>query len=217
MNSQGDRQTATQEAYTELVRGPLYLDTETTGLSEQNEILEICILEVDGSVRFESLVKPRGPIASAAYGVHRITKRIVQDAPTWDHVAPQVQAVLAGRRVAIYNAAFDLRLLRQSHARYQLPWEWDEAAFFCVKKLYVRFRGRWNAARNDDRWLGLARAARECGIPHAKIHRAHAEAQLTRAVLQHMASHFVPPPVPVPVMPQQQSRLQRLLTWLFGE
>ncbi len=118
LDSQGDRQAATREAYQELVRGPVYLDTETTGLSEQDEILEICILEADGSVRFESLVKPRGPIAAAAYGVHRITKRMVKDAPTWDHVAPQVQAALAGRRVAIYNAAFDLRLLRQSHALY---------------------------------------------------------------------------------------------------
>jgi DNA polymerase-3 subunit epsilon len=216
LNSASDRQSAIVRAYTEIVRGPVYLDTETTGIEASDEILEICILDADGSVRFESLVKPRGSISEEAYWVHRITKRMVKDAATWDQVVPHVTAALAGKRVAVYNAAFDLRMLRQSNARYGLPWELDERAFFCVMKLYARFWCQWDEGRQDYRWQGLGRAARQCGIKHGKTHRAQEDARVARALLQYMASYFVPPPVSVPVLPRR-SRMQHWLAWLRGK
>ena len=59
LNPEMDRKAAMVRAYAEIARRPVYLDTETTGLAEQDELLELCLLESDGTVRFESLVKSR--------------------------------------------------------------------------------------------------------------------------------------------------------------
>ena len=37
---------------------PVYLDTETTGLEKQDEIVEISILDFDGTILFESYIRP---------------------------------------------------------------------------------------------------------------------------------------------------------------
>src|SRR5262245_4272529 len=117
MDSAPDRQTVIAEAYREIVRRPVYLATVTTGCyfwsSNTEEILEICILESDGGVLLDSLVKPRGSIAAYSYDVHRITQRMVKHAPTWEQVLSSVSSALAGRRVAVYDADRQLRFLRQ--------------------------------------------------------------------------------------------------------
>ncbi len=212
-NRERDRQAAIAQAHVELARDPVYLDTETTGLGLQDEIIEICILESDGSVLFESLVKPRGSISEGAYWAHRITQRMLKDAPSWRQIAPTLRLLLAGRRIAAYNAAFDLRMIRQCNAQHDLRWELDESAFLCVMKLYARFYGKWDPARGEYRWHGLARAARQCGIEPAKSHRAREDARLGRAVLQHIASHYVVP-IAEARPPSHTSLLQKWFAWL---
>jgi DNA polymerase-3 subunit epsilon len=199
-----DRQWAIAQTYRELVRRPVYLATATTGCDfwsqRSEELLEICILESDGRVLFESLVKPRDSISIGAYQVHRITKRMVKDAPTWNQILPQVSRALGGRRVAPYDAKRQLRLLKQSNALYDVTWSVEEGRVFCVKQLFARFLGKEYAGGLNSTWLGLWRAARNFGIVHGKWLRAREDAQITRAVLKQMASHYFvrPPGTPLP-------------------
>ncbi|MBK9092764.1 MAG: hypothetical protein IPM84_08295 [Anaerolineae bacterium] len=54
------RAQATSLALAALTSRPLYLDTETTGLGAGAEIVEVCLLEADGSVLLTSLVRRSG-------------------------------------------------------------------------------------------------------------------------------------------------------------
>ena len=45
-----------------LARRPVYLDTETTGLGRDDEIVEIALLDHDGTALADLRVKPRKPI-----------------------------------------------------------------------------------------------------------------------------------------------------------
>ncbi len=193
-----ERQEAIVQAYRELVQHPVYLATATTGSAwwskRTEEILEICILDSDGRVLFESLVKPRGWISFGSYQTHRITQRMVKDAPIWEDIASSVQSPLSGRRVAVFNAKREQNLLKQMNDLCNRAWTLDAPHLVNVHQLYTRFHGRIGATGRNDEWLTLRRAARKCGIPHGKRHRAKEDAQHTRAVLQHIAKHLVVQP-----------------------
>ncbi|MBX3050588.1 MAG: 3'-5' exonuclease [Caldilineaceae bacterium] len=162
---------------------PIFLDTETTGLDPRAEIVEIALIDHDGGVLLDSLVKPTGPIPWDATRVHNISNEMVANAPTWTELWPQIQALLNGRRVGIYNAEFDLRMIAQSHASRKVA---DTAAgsnAFCIMKLYAEFFGE-RGSYGDYKWQSLDKAARQCGIGLPNSHRAAADARLARAVLE---------------------------------
>jgi DNA polymerase-3 subunit epsilon len=181
------RAQAIQRAKDIIALDPVYLDTETTGLKGDAEIVEICVLDSDGSVLMESLVRPTGRISYEARQVHGITDAMVQDAPAWPDVWPAVEKALTGRAVAIYNAEFDQRLMMQSHARRRLRWTFPMSEVFCIMLLYAQYRGEWNARYGNYRWHSLDMAQIQCGLTLPNAHRAKADALLARAVLQHMA------------------------------
>jgi DNA polymerase-3 subunit epsilon len=171
-----------------LARRPLYLDTETTGLKDRDEVIEICVLDPDGRVLVESLVKSTVPISLDAGRVHGITQAMLTDAPSWLDVWPGVQQVLEGREIAVYNAEYDLRLMRQSHRAHGMPWTLENANFHCLMLLYARFYGKWNHRRGGFRWQSLEAASRQSGVPLLNTHRAKDDAALARAILLHMAT-----------------------------
>ncbi len=183
-----------QSARTEVIQiarqkvglSPLYLDTETTGSGPNDEVIEIGIIDDNGEVVFESLVKPVGKVSEEARRVHGISDEMLATAPRWMHVWPKVEAVLASKEVAIYNADFDLRLMQQTHAKYKMRWVFPGQAF-CVMKLYARFYGEWNARTRDFRWQSLENAAKQCKIDLPNAHRGVADTLLTRALLHYMA------------------------------
>ncbi|NLG99843.1 MAG: 3'-5' exonuclease [Chloroflexi bacterium] len=180
------RMTAIETAQKVLSARPVYLDTETTGLSRTDEIIEISIVDDDGSVLFESLVRPSQPIPPDSTRVHGITNSEVANASPWPAVWPQVRSVLFGRLVVIYNEEFDLRMMQQSHARYRLPWK-DRFNTFDLMKLYAEFRGEWDSYRRAYRYHSLANAGRQCNISLPNAHRSTADTLLTRALLHYIA------------------------------
>ncbi len=170
---------AVQTAQAALACKAIYLDTETTGLYESAEIVEICLVDHGGEVLLESLVKPRRPIPPDVVGIHGITNAMVSGAPAWPEVWPAVAEIITGRQVAIYNAPFDLRMMQQSHSAHGCPWKMPDADFLCVMRLYAAFRG--------GGWQSLAAAGAQCGIKLRNVHRARADALMARALLRYMA------------------------------
>lgn len=166
---------------------PVYLDTETTGTGANAEIIEIAILDSDGRLLFQSLVRPKGRIEPDAQRVHGITQADLAGAPDWAEIWPQVESTLLHRKVGVYNSDFDLRMLKQTHQRAWLSWTLPENAFFCIMKLYARFYGEWERQRGGYRWHSLENAGRQSGILLANSHRAQDDALLARALLHYMA------------------------------
>lgn len=165
---------------------PLYIDTETTGLDKQDEIVEISILDYDGSIVLQSYVKPVNSLTAAATKIHGITNAMVAEAPAWPILWPRVRSILYGRTIAAYNAPFDLRMMQQSHARYKLPWretfEWVD-----VMILYSNYCGVWDPVRRSMKYFSLNDAGKRFNISLPNAHRASDDALLTRAVLHSIA------------------------------
>lgn len=166
---------------------PIYLDTETTGLGPEAEIVEIAVLDTDGSLLFESLVRSSSPIPPDATQIHGITTAMVAQAADWRGVWPEVAPILADRPIAIYNAEFDQRMMRQAHRRASLAWEVPSSQFTCLMELYAEFRGDWNPMKGSYRWHSLDVARRHCALPLTNNHRAGQDAQLARLLLEYMA------------------------------
>ena len=176
-------------ARTKLGQDPIYLDIETTGLERNGEIVELCLVDSSGRILFDSLVKPSRSIPHDAIRIHGITDEMVKEQPTWLELWPQIEPLIAGRTIGIYNAEFDLRMIQQTHYRYRLPWPPSVAfSHFCIMKLYAQYFGEWNSARRTYRWQSLENAGRQCRIPIPNSHRARDDTFLARAVLQFIAA-----------------------------
>lgn len=184
---QGARKLAIETAQKVLQQNPIYLDTETTGLGSDDEIIEISIVDDQGNVAFESLVRPSKPIPPDATKIHHICDADVQSAAPWPIVWQQVRSLLVNRLVVMYNQEFDLRMMQQTHAIYRLPWK-ERLNSFDLMKLYAQFRGEWNAVRRSYRYFSLEAAGKSCAISLPNAHRATADTLLTRALLHYIAN-----------------------------
>lgn len=174
------RKSAAEKAGEFLQMKPVFLDAETTGLNSRAEVVEICIIDHDGEVLIEKLVKPSAHIPQDAVRIHGITDEFVQDAATWIHVWPEVESAIRGRVVGIYNSDFDLRIMEQTHGLLGMRWRNPASQVFCIMKLYADYYGA-------GKWQSLERAGRQCGIPLPNSHRALGDTRLARQVFLHMA------------------------------
>jgi DNA polymerase-3 subunit epsilon len=187
MNRDQARREAVLIAKQKLAQEPIYLDTETTGLGAFDEVVEISILDAEGDVLLDKLVRPSKPVSPDALAIHGITDEMVKDAPSWVEIWPEVETVMRGRVVAIFNADYDTRIMRQSHNLYDMNWDPKVADFFCIMLLYAQFYGEWNRARGSYRWHSLENAGRQARIPLPNTHRAKDDTVLARAILQFIA------------------------------
>jgi DNA polymerase III epsilon subunit-like protein len=178
---------AIQLARQVLQQRPVYLDTETTGLDKTAEIIEISIIDTDGSTLVDTLVRPSLPIPQDASRINHITSEMVQKAQPWPFLWNNIKPSLNNRVVVIYNADFDIRMLKQTHDRYKMRWDFTGRAFDLMS-LYAKFNGDWDPNRRTYRNISLENAGKHCHIPLPNAHRALADTLLTRALLEYLAN-----------------------------
>jgi DNA polymerase-3 subunit epsilon len=141
-----DRERASEWARDLLERSDwVILDTETTGTSPYDEIVQIAIVSSDGKVLCDSLVRPTRTIPPEATAIHGISDADVRDAPSFPEVYGRVQEILSGKRIIIYNAQFDLRLIHQTLSKHNLlPYDLDSDQAECAMLVYSAWVGeRW--------------------------------------------------------------------------
>ncbi len=172
-----------------LAKDPIFIDTETTGFSPDDVVIEIGVVNLAGEVLFEALVNPSMQIPQDAVAIHGITDAMVAEAPGWKEVWPELEAVMAGRLVGMYNAEFDLRMLKQTHQRHWLEWTLDDQYFFCVMKFYAAFYGQIGQRSREYKLHKLEAAGAACGIPLPNSHRAVDDAKLTAALFKYIAAY----------------------------
>jgi DNA polymerase-3 subunit epsilon len=164
-----DREKATFWARSLLDRGDwVILDTETTGISAGDEIVQIAVLSSQEEVLLNTLVRPTQPIPPQATAIHGITDVEVADAPPFPEVFERLQEITKGKTVVIYNAQFDLRLIRQTlsrHGAFSCGLDDDQAE--CAMLQYAAWFGevwsdggyKWQKLRGGDHTaLGDCRA-----------------------------------------------------------
>lgn len=170
-----ERRAVCDSAAAWLRSSPLFLDTETTGLDTQAEIIEIAILDAAGTVLLDSLVKPVGPIPPEASAVHGITAQDVVDAPTWRDIGKRVADIISERLVIAHSADFDSRMMRQSCELHGLAT--PAFSIGCSMSLLLDLNG--------GRRPNLLVAAAMAGVVPSSVarHRACTDAELCRQIV----------------------------------
>jgi DNA polymerase-3 subunit epsilon len=159
---------------------PLILDTETTGLDPaKDEIIDLALVELDGTVVLNTLVQCQGIIPEDAIAIHGITNEMLQDQPTFPDVWQQLRPSLS-RPLVIYNTAYDIPMLAYGALRYGLRMSRPDA--HCLMCRYTEYR-----VGPTGSYQRLETACQEFEI-EIGIHRALADAQATRQVLLHLAA-----------------------------
>ena len=80
----------------------VYLDTETTGVADDDEMVELTIIDDDGEPLINTLIKPKFHRTWAgAQRVHGISPLDVRHAPTQDEISDDIRKVIKGKRVYI--------------------------------------------------------------------------------------------------------------------
>jgi DNA polymerase-3 subunit epsilon len=167
---------------------PVYLDTETTGLGNEAEIVDLAVIDYDGTELINTLIKPMVEIPAAATRIHGIVNGDVVDAPYLDSIDFQPYQK---RVVVIYNADYDLRVISQSARAKGSAFAPEN--FTCAMKLYAQFYGDWNDWHKSYRWQSQANAAKQLGIEiPPDLHRAAADANLCRLIVEAMAASPLP-------------------------
>ena len=161
----------------------LFLDMETTGLSAAHgdRIVEVAIVDAGGRALVDTLVNPQRPIPRDASRIHGITDRMVAHAPALADLWPQLEVMLSGREVVIYNAAYD---------REFFPDRLRCAKRVCCAMLaFAKAYGEWNPKFGDFRWQRLETAAEHVGhLWEGQAHRALADARACRSVWRWLES-----------------------------
>lgn len=158
--------------------GFVVIDTETTGLSARDEIIEVAALASDGTVLFESRLWPRrGTVPAASTRIHGLTIEDLEGAPSWPDVLDDLHTAVAGHRILAWNAPFDERLSVQSSRAWAVPHPLP--GFECAMRAYAYTRGVGSGS------FKLERAATVEGVLVAgQTHRSADDARLTLAVLK---------------------------------
>jgi DNA polymerase III epsilon subunit-like protein len=164
----------------------IFLDTETTGLGREAEIIDLGVVDIHGNVLIDTLIAPRSPIPPETTRVHGIVDADVVGAPNWMDVYPILAALLRERPVVVYNADFDRRMIAGCCTSFGI--EGETAEWHCAMRQYAAWAGvRSSHKRQRYRLHKLGDALAEFDLPPGN-HRALADAVACRSLVLALAA-----------------------------
>jgi DNA polymerase III epsilon subunit-like protein len=166
-------------------RETLLLDTETTGLDDHDEVIQLAIINMQGHVLLSTLIRPTVPVGTEARAIHGITDEVLAQAPSFSDLYETIAVLLGNRSVLAYHADFDRRILAQTCAKYGLP-PVDVAAWDCVMERYAIF---WEERSKAGHYKpqSLSTACMQQGIDVHGHHAAVQDCLLTLALIKAVA------------------------------
>lgn len=160
----------------------LILDTETTGLDWNDEIIELAILDTKGNVLYESMFKPNQEIPREATSIHGITDDMVKDCPNFASEWEKIWTIIKDKTLLIYNDNFDTSMLYRTLEQHEIVLE-DDFRFnsFCIMKFYQNYQ-------QDRRWTSLSNACWEMDVKIKQDHRALGDCQMVLELIKAIAN-----------------------------
>ena len=151
------------------------LDTETTGLKENDEVLSLSILDYEGNVVFDHLIKPaKRKTWTKAQELHGISPKDVKNEKTLVEYEEELKPIFGeGNLLVGYNIDFDFEMLCQSGAHFQCD-------LFDVMDTYSQVYGKWSDWKQERLWCKLTQCAKHYG--YGKF-EAHGSLEDTKATL----------------------------------
>ena len=171
-----------------LTEGCYVLDTETTGLGDNDQIIEIAVCDASGKVCYEQRILPSVPINPKAEEIHGISLDDLAGCPKWPEIVNDLQTLLTGQTVVIYNSNFDLDMLRSTSQAFHTDDAWlNTLSIRCAMELSVQAFG----ATNRYGTISLANAAEAAGVSWpGEAHSAKVDALVTFGVLRALSDHY---------------------------
>jgi DNA polymerase-3 subunit epsilon len=156
----------------------LVIDTETTGSSAEDEVIELAIVRAsDGTVLFDEQFKASKPIEYFAQRVHGIRDIDLRNKPRIGDFWDRLNEILDGATVGAWNSPYDSRMLGQTFRKYALPE--PGAEWVCLMALYRQFKGLPKNCKLED-------ACQAMGVRRGS-HRAVTDALAAARVLYKIA------------------------------
>lgn len=153
----------------------LFLDTETTGLKDWSEVVQIAVINRSGDVLLDALNLPQGSIERDASDIHGLTKRVIRKQgfiPWPDIHAKLVELLPSAPYVITFNSDFDERLIQQTSKIYGL--RLPAIKWYCAMKSYS----------GEGRYLSLTEAATWEGVSAKDAHSALGDVKITLALME---------------------------------
>jgi DNA polymerase-3 subunit epsilon len=162
-----------------LKRPLVFIDLETTGTNiGTDRIVEIALLKLQPNGNRESKtlrINPTVPIPVESSRIHGITDEDVQDCPTFQSVARDLQAFMGGSDIAGYNSnKFDIPLLIEEFTRAGINFEISDRKLVDVQNIFHKM---------EQRTLSAAYKF-YCGKDLVNAHSAEADTFATCEVLE---------------------------------
>lgn len=127
----------------------IILDTETTGLEDYDQVIELSIIDLDGNVLFDSLFKPSIDVSKGAENIHGLDNKVLSNQPIWSNKWNEIKSILKDKTVLIYNSSFDYDLIRQTCKAFKV--EFTHFDTKCLMNLYSEYI-------DSKRWVSLENA-----------------------------------------------------------
>jgi DNA polymerase-3 subunit epsilon len=195
----------------------LFFDLELTGVYDHDEIISVSIMDANGDVLMDTLVKPLHKKKwNRTEKIHGITPAMVQDAPTLDELIPTLKEMFENAdNLIAFGASTDY-----SHIKYIYETETEQEALHkkirCAAIEFVRYQ---NEHFPDNTHAALVDAMAALGItwdgiPHSSI----ADTIACMKVWEAMFPHYYTTPAPeavahgmtgVPYQLEGDSKLER--------
>ena len=118
----------------------LFFDLELTGFYDHDEILSVTIVDANGDLIMDTLVKPKKKKKwKNTEKIHGITPDMVEDAPTMDELGPKIREIFdAAENIIAYGVSTDY-----SHIKYIYDTAAEREALHekirCCANEYVRY------------------------------------------------------------------------------
>lgn len=162
------------------------VDTETTGLERPAEICQIAVIDKNGDILLDTMIKPKLHIPEAASNIHGITDKMVEDSPIWPFVRPNFLNIIAGKDVIVYNAVYDRKLMHwtdeaweDEHVNYK-----GSSSWYCAMEAYAEHHGEKHPYYGSYVWQRLSVACAQMGIEALQTHSALGDCMNTLLLIE---------------------------------
>ncbi len=169
----------------------LILDTETTGFRNYSEVLQVSIIDTQGTKRFDEYILPKNNIPSDSTKIHGLTlaKLAELDAQPWNAYHDRfTQLTTQASFVLVYNLEFDTRLIQQTCKFRNVTFEPYSGR--CIMQEYSRYRqvlNQWGSWK----WHKLAAAARhEKAMNQPDVHNSLNDCRIVLSLMENVSSRL---------------------------
>jgi DNA polymerase-3 subunit epsilon len=172
------------------------LDTETTGLSDDDEMVQIAIIDAEtGELLINQLLKPKILISKSASNIHGITNSSVSNCVEYNEIHNDIINIISGKTILAYNLEFDVNMLYQTAFTHNCDLDsLENSGLFsnnhCIMEWYAEFYGDYNDYFDSYTWQRLDRAAvqQRIDISDLKTHDAFGDCEITRRLIHKVNS-----------------------------